>query len=191
MNKVGLCEPFNVEKQWMVRVLPGLWEICCLLWRLCGCLVIAWAKTMLFSGDFGGFLLREAAPTGVGRMWLISVFHCLLLSTRSTARCLEWSLAWWAAPLGYTLHLSPPGGRTCRQLTAVIPAHLCIRHATLPRVTCTRPLSLAGTPSMNTRSISPASPTSTGKPRQAGRNSPCTLLTLMNANILNTFNQVH
>lgn len=112
-------------------------------------------------------------------MWLISVSHCLLLSTSSTARCLEWSLAWWAAPLGYTLHLSPPGGLTCRRLTAVIPAHLCIRHATLPRATCTRPLSLAGTPSMNTRSIFPASPTSTGKPQQAGQNSLRTLLTLL------------
>lgn len=112
-------------------------------------------------------------------MWLISVFHCLLLSTSSTARCLEWSLAWWAAPLGYTLHLSPPGGQTCRQLTAVTPAHLCIRPATPPRVTCTRPSSLAGTPSTNTRSIFPASPTSMGKPPRAGLNSLCTLLTLL------------
>lgn len=58
----------------------------------------------------------------------------------------------------------------CRQLTAVTPAHLCIRPATPPRGTCTPPSGHAGTRSTNTRSISPASPTSTGKPPQAGPN---------------------
>lgn len=58
----------------------------------------------------------------------------------------------------------------CRQLTAVTPAHLCIRPATPPRGTCTPPSGHAETRSTNTRSISPASPTSTGKPPQAGPN---------------------
>lgn len=60
----------------------------------------------------------------------------------------------------------------CRQLTAVTPAHLCIRPATPPPGTCTPPSARAGTRSTNTRSISPASPTSTGRPPQAGPNKP-------------------
>lgn len=86
------------------------------------------------------------------------------------AKCLAWSRAWWVAPPGYTLPPSLPDGQMCLQLTAVTPAHLCIRPATPPRGTCTPPSGHAGTRNTNTRSISPASPTSTGKPPQAGPN---------------------
>lgn len=91
-------------------------------------------------------------------------------SIKSTAKCLAWSLAWWAALPGYTLHPSLPDGQMCHQQTAATPAHLCIHPATPPPATCTPPSGHAGTRSTNTRSISPASPTSTGKPPQAGPN---------------------
>lgn len=94
------------------------------------------------------------------------------LSIKSTAKCLAWSRAWWAALPGYTLRPSLPDGQMCRQPTAVTPAHLCIHPATPPPGTCTPPSARAGTQSTNTRSISPASPTSTGRPPRAGPNKP-------------------
>lgn len=125
----------------------------------------------------------------------------LFLSTNSMDRCLEWSLAWWAAIPGCILHPLPPGGRMCHQLTAATPTHLCIHPGMPPQGTCTLPLAHAETQSMNTRNISPALPTSTGKPPQAGRSSLWTLLwiavnrlqaaKLVDAKTLNTFNQVH
>ena len=92
------------------------------------------------------------------------------------ARCLEWSLAWWAALLGCTLHLLLLGGQMCRQLTAVTPAHLCIHPAMPPLGTCTLHWAHAGTQSTNTRSISPALPISMERRPQAGPNSLETLL---------------
>ncbi|KAG7217403.1 hypothetical protein INR49_021570 [Caranx melampygus] len=71
------------------------------------------------------------------------------------------------------LHPAPvaPGGQMYHRLTAVTPAHLCIHPAMPPPGTCTLPWAHAGTQNTNTRSISPALPTSMERPPQAGLNS--------------------
>lgn len=108
--------------------------------------------------------------------WSINLFMLFfsfcLYSTNSTARCPEWSHALWAALLVCTLLPLPPAGQMCPLLTAVTPARLCTPLAMPPPGTCTLLSALAGTQSMNTRSIFQALPTSTEKPLQVGPNKP-------------------
>ena len=101
----------------------------------------------------------------------MALMVCVFSSTLSTAPCLGWSPAWWAALPDCTRRPAPPAGRRSPRPAAATAALLCTLRATPRPATSTPRWARGGTPSTNTPSISLDLLTSTERPPPGGPSS--------------------